>query len=97
MIDFKQLEMADIEVRSGTKDPAVDRAFSEFLSDRRKKEEEMQQLRKAWDDFEVVPYDPTPEEVKEISEFLKKRKAKEAQAKAKRTLHSRTVSTTRKK
>jgi hypothetical protein len=34
MIDFKKLEMADIEIVSGPANPALDRAFSEFLKAR---------------------------------------------------------------
>jgi hypothetical protein len=35
MIDFKKLEMADIEIVRGPANPALDRAFSEFLNARK--------------------------------------------------------------
>jgi hypothetical protein len=38
MIDFKKLEMADIEVVSGPPNSELDKAFSAFLKDRRAKE-----------------------------------------------------------
>jgi hypothetical protein len=81
MIDFKALEMADIEINSGPPNPAMDKAFSEFLKARRKEEDEMSAFRRAWDDFEVVPSNPSEEEFREISKALKDYREKEARSK----------------
>ncbi|HET6399911.1 MAG TPA: hypothetical protein VFH95_00780 [Candidatus Kapabacteria bacterium] len=96
MIDFKELEMADIEVVSGPANSAVDRAFSKFLKDRAHEDAEMRKLRRAWDDLQVVP--GTPEDAKAFSKFLKARNAKQARAKATRRsgLRTRTASTRKK-
>jgi hypothetical protein len=90
MIDFKALEMADIEINSGPPNPAMDKAFSEFLKARRKEEDEMSAFRRAWDDFEVGPSKPlTSEDKRLISEALKAYREKEGRSNKARTIHSR--------
>jgi len=58
MIDYNALEMADIEINSGPPNPAMDKAFSEFLKARRKEDDEMSAFRRAWDDFQIGPSKP---------------------------------------
>ena len=48
-------------------------------------------------DIEVVNSNPTPEEVREVSEFLKAYRAKEAQSKKARPIPSRAVAAAQKK